>query len=96
MLRSCAGLGEHGDDIEQALAHLFDKGVAREPALRVPADLSGDVDLPAACRDSVCIAPRQRPALRLQNIVNHDALVPLAVLSNSRPMISFCTSDAPS
>ena len=88
MLRPRAGAGEHGDDVGERLAHLRGEVVAHEALLRIPADLPGDVHLPALGGDAVRIAARPRPARRLQDFAAHRRI--------SRAMMSFCTSLAPS
>ena len=88
MLRSGAGASQHVDDVEERLASLRREIVAHEPLFRVPADLPGDVNLPALRGDAVRVAARARPARRLQDLTAHRRI--------SRPITSFCTSLAPS
>ena len=50
VLRFAAGFCEHGDDVFQRLLHLSAELFAREASFGIPADLAGDVDLPALLR----------------------------------------------
>ena len=59
-----AGLGEHGADVLQRLLHLVGERGAREVPLGIPADLPGDVDLPARGDDAVAVAAWARATRR--------------------------------
>ena len=88
VLRPPAGLRQHADHVGKRGAHLRRELEMREFLLRVPADLAGDEHLRSARRDAVRVSLGPRPFRRLQYLVLQR--------KTSRPMMSFCTSVAPS
>ena len=101
-----AGGSYHFHGVGERLTKLLDQIVGLELLLGIPADLSPDEKLPATGQDAVGIAFGSRPAGRLNSFM-HGSLFhesqwwwyaddASACLSRSRPMISFCTSVAPS
>ena len=58
---------EHVNDIFERLLDLGDEIVALELRLRVPADLTGNENLPALRRDAIGVALWRRPVLWLHD-----------------------------
>src|SRR5579863_1090519 len=54
-------LREHGANVLERLSHLVGQTLAVETALRIPADLPGDENLPAGGDDAVTVATGPRP-----------------------------------
>ena len=61
VFRAGLRLREHGANVLERLPYLVGKTLARETAMRIPADLSGDENLPAGGDDAVAVAARAGP-----------------------------------
>jgi hypothetical protein len=68
MLRMCAALEQHRDDVAERLPDLRYQVVALEFVVGIPADLPGDEYHVSARRDAVRIAARTLPSRRLQDV----------------------------
>src|SRR5690242_4071183 len=71
VLRATTSLCQYSEHVGERLADLSGQLIGLETTLFVPADLAGDEDNAALCRDAVGVAARAGPAGRLKNLHCH-------------------------